>query len=301
MSMTSNEKQMLIPCSYVGYETVQDDEIDLRDLWRTVVKRRFTLFIIVILFIAGAFTYISIAKPVYEAKALLQIGKIGTKLLDEPTNVKEKLVALYKVGDKNVVKEYPYLSSVSVPKKSTMLVKLTVLGLDNDSAKSKLSEIAKGIEADHGRLIDEYVTLKESDLKRKREDLKKVESELNMLSKIVQSQSEVLKSLSKNGSQKGFTTLSVELSNNIQRLNVARDAAFKLKNEISELEAEISPINIKKSQIVGGVTIYDKPVKPKKMLVMAVAIITGFMVGLFAIFFMEWISKEKEEASEPKG
>ncbi|NPA03889.1 MAG: hypothetical protein GXO61_03415, partial [Epsilonproteobacteria bacterium] len=61
---------------------VEEDEIDLVELLRTIKKRRKILFLVTGIFTMGAAIYVFLKTPLYEVKANLRIGFIGKELLE---------------------------------------------------------------------------------------------------------------------------------------------------------------------------------------------------------------------------
>ena len=70
---------------------------------------------------------------------------------------------------------------------------------------------------------------------------------------------------------------------------------IKLQQQIKQLQFNISSENIQNYQVVGKYIVYDYPVKPKKKLIVIVAFITGLILSIFLVFFLEFISKSKED------
>jgi len=63
---------------------------------------------------------------------------------------------------------------------------------------------------------------------------------------------------------------------------------------IRQTEMELSAPNLRKSRQVGEVTLYDHPVEPKRGVILAVAVVSGFLLGIFAIFILETIAREED-------
>ncbi|MEE8588094.1 MAG: GNVR domain-containing protein, partial [Sulfurimonadaceae bacterium] len=55
---------------------------------------------------------------------------------------------------------------------------------------------------------------------------------------------------------------------------------------------------IKRTELVGEVELLDRPIKPKKKLIVVVAFITGLMLSVFLAFFLEFIQGNREEEEE---
>ena len=68
----------------------------------------------------------------------------------------------------------------------------------------------------------------------------------------------------------------------------------KLNEELKTLQVLMEPYNYKNTEIVGSVMTNDYPVKPKKSLIVTVAFVTGFIMSIFFVFFLEFIRNEKK-------
>ena len=69
------------------------------------------------------------------------------------------------------------------------------------------------------------------------------------------------------------------------------DVEYKIKEE----KFKISKNNLVDTSIVGDIQINDNPIKPKKKLIVVVSFITAFILSIFLVFFMAFISGIKEE------
>ena len=72
----------------------------------------------------------------------------------------------------------------------------------------------------------------------------------------------------------------------------------KLLEEIEELKYNKSEQNIQNSKVIGEFVIKDYPLKPKRVLIVIVAFITGFMLSIFLAFFLEFITSAKREEED---
>lgn len=68
----------------------------------------------------------------------------------------------------------------------------------------------------------------------------------------------------------------------------------QLETRISQVKTSMKEPYLVMTHIVGKIYTHDYPIKPKKKLVLAVALITGLMLGVFLAFFLEFISKEEK-------
>ncbi len=169
---TQKEPQVIIPYGYIPYNQDEEDEIDLKELWHTLKKRKNTVIATTAAVFAIALTYIFLAKPLYEAKVTLEIGKELTKNKDGVTvtkyfesskNLKEYLDVKYdtagKYRDENAT---AYISSVSVPKKSATegFITLAALGESNMDAIKTVKKPIEEINARHRAYYDTIIEKK---------------------------------------------------------------------------------------------------------------------------------------------
>ncbi len=68
-----------------------------------------------------------------------------------------------------------------------------------------------------------------------------------------------------------------------------------LQNKIKQIKREMQPPYLVKTSTVGRILTHDYPVKPRKKLIVALAVIMGLMLGIFAAFFLEFITSNKEQ------
>ena len=81
-----------------------------------------------------------------------------------------------------------------------------------------------------------------------------------------------------------------------EKINITlNDKKISLENKIKDLEYQISSSNIKNSTLVGEYIVYDHPIQPKKKLIVVVAFVSGFILSIFLVFFIEFIKGIKRE------
>ena len=134
---------------------------------------------------------------------------------------------------------------------------------------------------------------------------------------------EILKRRSSNDTQNMLSALEMlnhqnlilNLQNQIENLNkekqniisekiptLKRDLEFDIKNKLENLKDKIELEKLKltnniakNSEIVGDVQIEEEPKKPKKALIIVVAFVTGFILSIFLVFFMQFINGMRKE------
>jgi LPS O-antigen subunit length determinant protein (WzzB/FepE family) len=70
---------------------------------------------------------------------------------------------------------------------------------------------------------------------------------------------------------------------------------FELVSQIDDLHLQISSHNIQPTKQIGKIITNENPMKPKKRLIVVVAFVTGLVLSIFLVFFMEFIRSFKDE------
>lgn len=150
-------------------QEVYDDEISLTDLFKVIIKRRKTLYVVFFTISVLSVVFALISKPKYEYTAVIEIGTVikqtstGSTItpIDAPETVAAKLQHSYipYVLDQhyknNPIDTRGYKFSVSVPKKSE-LVKIVAKGGEEftDNYLQLLGQILQQLKNDHERLFE---------------------------------------------------------------------------------------------------------------------------------------------------
>ena len=95
----------------------------------------------------------------------------------------------------------------------------------------------------------------------------------------------------------------------MKKQNVSNDTIKKLEDKINiELKTKISQLeekknttkfklsedNLSNAKLVGNYVMSDNPAKPKKMLIIAVSFITGFILSIFIVFILNFINNSRK-------
>ncbi|MCF6173969.1 MAG: Wzz/FepE/Etk N-terminal domain-containing protein, partial [Campylobacteraceae bacterium] len=170
--------------------TIQNsDTIDLRELFQTIAKRKKLIAFITLLFVLLAGLYLYTAKPVYQVKAMIEIGKLqaGTKdetPLDRVGDIKQKLEYIYGVKSKKK-RTYPKVKSINTNKQSKSILSIVVEGYSNKEAFQFIETIVQNIETTYKTKVDtfidtqkELIALTNNDIKTAQENLKQLQDSL---------------------------------------------------------------------------------------------------------------------------
>ncbi len=248
----------------------EEDEIDLRELFKTLMKWKKFIIIFTVLVTLVALIFVFIKTPIYEIKAYVEVGSIkhnnnnnnnnnNNSAIENPNNLVKRLQISYIDGSDK--EETTFLRSVSAVKKTENLVELVVDSVSNEKAKIKLNEIIDDIKLQHQSKIDNYKAL-------------------------------IIENINNLKSQKQMLENSKNNFEGSQLIN------YNLSSKINELNLEISSYSIKQTDVIGKIIVNDYPVKPKKKLIVIVAFITGLILSIFLVFFLEFIRNEDKNGEK---
>lgn len=229
------------------------DEIDLMDYLKVVIKRKRLILIIflVAVIVAGVFNYF--APKIYKIDTSLEIGTIGDKVIEEPSQVIGKIDSdAYGilVREKLGISEDEYPKIKTENPENTNLVIITIESSQPDLAKNILREINNLILAEHQEKLDKEKTKTE-------ESINEIQEELTLLE-------------TKKQYSEGIAELQIKISN--------------LKSRINECEP---------TKIIKSPTVSKNPIKSKLVLNIIIAGVLGLFVGTFLAFGKEWWEKSK--------
>ena len=160
-----------------------------------------------------------------------------------------------------------------------------------------------------------------------RVDLVLIENKLNFnrekLSQYQENINDILKRRSSNDTQNmlsameilNYQSLILNLQNQIENLNkekqniltdkipnIKRELEYNIKNELEDIlnRIELEKLKLtneiaKNSQFVGSILVNEHPIKPKKSLIVVVSFVTGFILSIFLVFFIQFINNIKKE------
>lgn len=296
---------------------IVEDEIDLKELFRTLKKNKNIIILITLVITFLAIIYVFIKKPIYEVKSVVRIGYISeSKPVENSSVLETKLRVIYNIDDttKKMNFENGEVTNITAVKKADSFLEISTQAYSNEKAESKNKEVVSYIQNEYKYKIDEYNFLVDSNLKKMEEqislllntDLIAIENKLSFnKEKLVQYQeniNEISKRRSPNDTQNmlsaieilNYQNLILNLQNQIENLNTEKQAILNEKIPTLKRNYELEKLKLtnntaKNSEIVGQMEIDENPVKPKKALIIIVAFITGLILSIFIVFIREFL------------
>ena len=304
---------------------LQEDEIDLRELFKTIWARRFFViaFTLVVTVLAAVYAYTK--TPIYEAKALVEIGEYklnGTtkNSIDDAVVLEKKLSTLFVDMEKNLKDKTSEISNIAIVKGLKNFLEIKSEATSNEEAKNEILKVLTFVQGEHEKILDDVKKQKEmelrnidlqiSDIKSRTVALidKKLENNVKNLENLQEQLKFVDENLKKIDSlNPSLAALKLmekkDITNSINTLTIQNfdleskkdelltTSLYKLQENKKIIELSLLPHNYKNTQIVGEIMTNDFPTKPKKSLIVVVALVTGFILSIFLVFLINFIRK----------
>ncbi|QOY52707.1 Wzz/FepE/Etk N-terminal domain-containing protein [Candidatus Sulfurimonas baltica] len=170
----------------------EEDEIDLRELFRTLMKNRIKIVLITFFITIGAVIYAYMLPEVYEVKSNIQIGQINQELITEPETLVKTLNLVFNVEDKISAKEKftSEVFSIDTNKKLKNFIEIITKAISNEEALKKNKEVVTYIEDLYQPKIEQYIINTKNSITDAQRDISNIE---NFEIKNIQRQIELLK------------------------------------------------------------------------------------------------------------
>lgn len=282
-------------------EIYRDDEIDLVELFATLWNGKIKIIVITVVFLVVGILYTLIATSWYKASALVEVGYyninengvIKSIMLEEPKNIIEKLKTRYIDLLKDVEGKDVDVKSVNEIKNNNKFFSIEVIGKSNEKAVKMIDEMIQSVSDEHKKIIDGYISSQKVKLANIEDQIKvlqndkmgETENQINNVEQNLQMQkagalNDILSALQKELKELTYIQ-KIELKNT-------------LLGQKSVIEFTLKPSNYKNTSIVSQIITSKHPEKPKKFIILAVALLAGAMIGVFWVLFTDFMKKRKE-------
>lgn len=307
---------------------MQEEEIELIDILRVIWKwKKFLILgtLLCTVFASG----ISLFLPeIYEASAVIEPGNIPwskgeqililskeeqvveVPLLEDPASIKEVLLSGAYAGglsrNLNVPSDHLPKFKVAIPKK-TNLVKISAESIDPTLAKNALNEIILLIKNDLQRKLEVGLApvkrgaeLAQIEYENIQEKIKLVETQLTDTKKRLSALESVRANLVSSRADDA-----VPIAMYAGQVQENRFHYQNLQEKLQDLRAQGQKAQVDLDKFVGLVkgaagiqvhqspSISETPIKPKKTLIMALALMLGLMGTTLLAFFLEYLERTK--------
>jgi len=271
-------------------DLVQDDEISLYELWERLRDGWRTVVGGALIGLAGAGAALVILPPKFEALVVVQVGQVISTPVEPPVQAVERMktpafqtAVAQALGDQTWLDALQRSANATAKYLVPQLVKATAASpaplielRTNAATPAAAAAIANGAVKElaqrHAELAAPVLAKTRLDVAIARERLVNAERELESINKLVAAAS--IK-------DERFTQLAL-----MSELRIQKQAElFNQRQMIMALETALTAPATQPARAMEAVFVADKPVSPKKTLLLALGLIGGLLAGIVAVFF----------------
>ena len=229
----------------VENRNINEDEIDLRELFHVIWKKKLFIlsFTFIITLISGIYIYNK--TPIYEVKSFVEIGYINENMIEDINALEQKLKVVFSIGESKIENSYEkgMVSSIKQIKGVKNFLEIKTEAYSNDIALNKNKEVLKFIQDLSIEKIKQYETILDNNiLDTKREidfinnlEIKNIKSQIDILRdqelKNIDRQIEILKTQNIESINKKIDILKTQ-----EIPNLKKHIDFLSKTKIKALE-----------------------------------------------------------------
>lgn len=269
------------------FEQEQDDELNLfqafeklRDGWRVI----FGAFLLCVF---GAIALIFVLPEKFEAVSVVQVAQVnGSPVEPTPHAVERMKTPMFQLRAAKVIGDDSWASSLMSSASATSalsiqpiktapnLIELKASATTGKHAVAKVEAMVAELVASQKALADPTLARMRNDLTIAKEKLARAEKEMESIGKLMGTTTV---------KDDRFTRLSLMTSVRLQK----EQEIFGQRQAILGLETALAAPATQPAMALEGTFVSDRPVSPKKTLILAVGGLLGLVLGAMLVFFLE--------------
>ena len=255
-----------------------EDEISLRELWERILRGKRTILLVTILSLALAGAYLGLSTTVYESKAMVQIGHVADKPIDNGPQLASRLMNAYMPLNTEVAaRQLPKLYAVTPDKDDPTVLTLIGRGKSPTQTQAYLQGILNKFIASQRGIYDQAVQMRQA-----------------QLAQLQNQYQSMMKAGAQIADRKGADAAAQALVLLEQSQRISADSA--MLEQIANDQNAISPVSTRPTEITQQPTFDPKAVQPKKLVILILALFGGLIVGIFVVLMRDALTaKAKEE------
>lgn len=261
-----NDQQLPVPPTIQIIGAPQpDDEISLRELWERLWQGKRTILLVTILFLALAGAYLGLSTTVYESKAMVQIGRVAGKPIDNGSQLAIRLKNAYTPLNTEVAAgQLPKLYAVTPEKDDPNILTLIGRAKSPAQAQAYLQGILNKLIASDRANYDQAVQTRKI-------HLAQLQSQYNSIIK---------KGLQDNpvkGGDASSHILALLAQANTEGLITG------IQDQIATNKNDLSSINTRPTEVTQQPTYDPVAAQPKKLVTLIIALFGGLIIGTMVV------------------
>ena len=266
-------------------------QIPIVQTWRSKLIISITTFMTLCAILYAFF----IATPIYEAQAMLQVGKINGNYVEPIKSTREKLAFTHQLDSWGGSKKLPVVSSAVVVAGRTDLILVKTIGHNNEDAVKLLRTKADTLIKEQIKDVEKAQKAYKTTIKTTQSQLKSAKSTIKELRRNIADYDQKVLELTKN---------------DVSLLGAYFLELWKLRAKIEKQErwigtvshhlgrARLMLIDTKPPQLVGEIMTDDKPAKPRKALIVTVGFVSGLLLSLLIVLFLDFLLEAREKRAK---
>jgi len=259
-----------------------ENDVSLAQIWQMLSRNRWLVGLIFVIFMIAGYTLCLVLPPSYQARAQINIGKgniikevLHPDFFEQPDDLITRLMNEYgpvKTEGTPILKVTKLLRKETTSKEAASTVELVAEGRERGATRAFLESITKGVLESHWQIYDRNITALTAQLKALDNHQQALEKTYTEVSQFIDQNTNAPKV-----DLVQLTLLSVQRSQLGQQLI---DLDMKRLAIISSLD----PLRTYPTVLVGEINAPERPVAPKRALIMAAAAMLGMVFGVLAAF-----------------
>lgn len=251
-----------------------EDEISLRELWERVLRGKWIILVVTILFLALAGVYLGLTTTVYESKAMVQIGRVAGQPIENGPQLASWLMNVYTPLNTEVAaRQLPKLYAVTPGQGDPTILTLIGRAKSPAQAQTYLQGILNKLIASERGIYGHAVQMRQ-----------------DQLAQLQNQYQSMVKTGMQTTDRKGVDTV-VILLEQAQRVS----AASTMLAQIAQAQNALSPINTRPTEITLQPTDDPKAVQPKKLVILILALFGGLVIGIFVVLLRNVLTAAPKE------
>ncbi len=262
---------------------IPDDEISLHDLWKILIRRKGWILGFPLFAMITAAIVVTFMKPQWDATAVIRIGavgQVGQQTIEPAAQVVERMklkafndVVLVSLGlptNRENPESTLYQDSFQIKSiRGTDLIELKVRGYSQANANRYANAAIDYLKKKHAEMMASAMLSKRQQLEKTVREISQIRSERDRLTKLMGLQEKA-----------GFAE-SIVLTNTMAILTEDLRSQELIK---ANLEEQLNPMHTFPTSIIEEISISNKPVAPKKVLIILITGVLGLLIGVMATF-----------------
>lgn len=262
----------------------ENNELLLIDLWLVLKSRRGVVFAVFLAAILSAGAASFVTPPVFESRAVLEVGKVEgfdastpRHMVEDPTVVLQRLREEHGFEDGRLPKKLPYLDSVGHPRNSGQnMVALTARGRAPAETQAFLAEVIRPILERHYELYKQVRSAKEAQIDELEREIKALQAQADALARVV-----------KNVDPGQTAVVTLERGNLLSALAT-------LRTQRTNLALSLTGVGTYPTRLIQEPTLAVGPIRPNPPLYVLLGAALGLVLGIAVALVVEFLGRARE-------